>query len=210
MLRILVADDHSVVRRGLRQILETQPDIKVTAEAGTGSEAVAQAREQAFDVVVLDITMSGRSGLEVLRELKLANPAQRVLMLSMHPEDRYAIRVLRAGASGYLTKETAPEELVNAVRKVAGGGKYVSPGMAERLAEEIGASSDKPPHELLSDREFEIMRLLATGKTVSEIAAQLCIAVNTVSTYRVRVLRKLDLSNNAELMRYALHHHLVD
>jgi two-component system, NarL family, invasion response regulator UvrY len=154
--------------------------------------------------------MSGRSGMEVLRELKLANPAQRVLMLSMHPEDRYAIRVLRAGASGYLTKETAPEELVNAVRKVAGGGKYVSPGMAERLAEEIGASSDKPPHELLSDREFEIMRLLATGKTVSEIAAQLCIAVNTVSTYRVRVLRKLDLSNNAELMRYALHHHLVD
>jgi two-component system, NarL family, invasion response regulator UvrY len=210
MLRVLVADDHTVVRRGLRQILAAQPDIEVSGEAENAAEVVDQVRANDFDVVVLDITMPGRSGLDVLRELRVLKPAQRVLMLSMHPEDRYAVRVLRAGASGYLTKESAPEELVKAVRKIAGGGKYVSPAMAERLADEIGTLSEKPPHELLSDREFEIMRLLSSGKTVTEIADRLCIAVNTVSTYRVRVLKKMGLANNAELMRYALQHQLVD
>lgn len=210
MLRILVVDDHAVVRRGLRQILETQADIAVAGEAETGADALALLRDQPFDVVVLDITMPGRGGLDVLKEIRAIRPGQRVLVLSMHPEERYAVRVLRAGAHGYMTKETAPEALVNAVRKVASGGKYVSPTLAERLVHEVGAPATRPAHELLSDREYEIMRLIASGKTVGEIAALLHIGVNTVSTYRTRVLRKLDLANNAELMRYALHHQLVD
>ncbi len=210
MLNVLVADDHAVVRRGLRQILEAQTDIRVGAEAESGEEVIALVRANRFDVVVLDVTMPGRGGLDVLAELSALKPPPKVLVLSMHPEERYAVRVLRAGASGYLTKESAPEELVNAVRKVASGGRYVSPSLAERLAVEVGASSQRPAHDLLSNREYEIMCKLASGRTVSEIATELHLGVNTVSTYRARVLQKLDLSNNAELMRYALHHQLVD
>jgi DNA-binding NarL/FixJ family response regulator len=209
-IRVLVADDHAVVRRGLRQILEAEPDIEVVAEATNGAEAVALVREQDVDVALLDITMPGRSGLEVLRELRGVRPGLRVLVLSMHPEERYAVRVLKEGAAGYLTKESAPEELVSAVRKVAAGGRYIGVSLAERLAGEISTGSERPAYELLSGREYEIMCRLAAGKTVGQIAAELALGVNTVSTYRARVLQKLGLDNNAELMRYALHHQLID
>lgn len=209
-IRVLVADDHAVVRRGLRQILEAESDIEVVAEATNGAEAVALVRERAVDVALLDITMPGRSGLEVLRELRGVRPEVRVLVLSMHPEERYAVRVLKEGAAGYLTKESAPEELVSAVRKVAAGGRYIGASLAERLAGEISTGSERPAYELLSGREYEIMCRLAAGKTVGQIAAELALGVNTVSTYRARVLQKLGLDNNAELMRYALHHQLID
>lgn len=209
-IRVLVADDHAVVRRGLRQILEAESDIEVVAEATNGAEAVALVRERAVDVALLDITMPGRSGLEVLRELRGVRPEVRVLVLSMHPEERYAVRVLKEGAAGYLTKESAPEELVSAVRKVAAGGRYIGASLAERLAGEISTQGERLAHELLSGREYEIMCRLAAGKTVGQIAAELALGVNTVSTYRARVLQKLGLDNNAELMRYALHHQLID
>ncbi|CAN0409384.1 unnamed protein product, partial [Phaeothamnion confervicola] len=209
-IRVLVADDHAVVRRGLRQILEAESDIEVVAEATNGTETVAFVRERAIDIALLDITMPGRSGLEVLRELRGIRPEMRVLVLSMHPEERYAVRVLKEGASGYLTKESAPEELVIAVRKVASGGRYIGASLAERLAGEVSARSEQPAYELLSGREYEIMRRLAAGKTVGQIATELVLGVNTVSTYRARVLQKLGLDNNAELMRYALLHHLID
>lgn len=205
-IRVLVADDHAVVRRGLRQILEAEPDIEVVAEATNGAEAVALVRERSVDAVLLDITMPGRSGLEVLRELNGVRPEMRVLVLSMHPEERYAVRVLKEGAAGYLTKESAPEELVRAVRKVAAGGRYIGASLAERLAGELSTQGRRPAHELLSGREYEILCRLAAGKTATELS----LGVNTVSTYRARVLQKLGLDNNAELMRYALHHKLID
>ena len=209
-MKLLIADDHAVVRRGLRQILEAEPELEVAGEAKSGAEVLEILRTRRFDVAVLDITMPGRGGLDVLHEVRQRYPEMRILILSMHPEERYALRVLKAGAAGYLTKESAPDELIAAVRKLAAGGKYVSPSLAERLADEIESGMDKPPHERLSDREYQILRMIAGGMTVSGIAGELNLGVNTVSTYRARLLSKLNLSNNAELTHYAIDHRLVD
>lgn len=209
MISVLIADDHTVVRQGLKQILAGDAQMSVVAEAANGNE-VLQALERAqVDVLILDITMPGKSGLDVLKEVKRKYPTLPVLVLSMHPEDQFAIRILRAGAAGYVTKESAPEELVEALRKVCGGGKYVSPQLAEKLAVFIEADSERSPHERLSDREFEILRMLALGKTVTEVADELLLSVKTVSTYRSRVLDKMKMTTNAELTRYALQMGLI-
>jgi two-component system invasion response regulator UvrY len=210
MIRALIADDHAVVRQGLRQILQETSDMQVTGEASTGPEALDRARGDSYDVVVLDITMPGRSGFEVLKELRVEQPGLPVLVLSMHAEEQFAVRLLKAGASGYLNKESAPEELVKAIRKVVSGGRYVSPTLAEKLAFEIDAGSDKLAHETLSDREFQVMRMMASGKTVKEIAAELSLSVKTISTYRARILAKMNLHTNAELIHYAITNQLVE
>jgi DNA-binding NarL/FixJ family response regulator len=210
MLRILIADDHPVFRRGLKQIVEEAPDLLVAGEAANGAEALQEARTDHYDVVLLDITMPVKNGVDVLSQLKHERPALPVLMLSMHPEEQYAVRALRAGASGYLTKESAPEELVAAIRKVSAGGKYVSASLAEHLASVVQSAGDSLPHSTLSNREYQVMCLIASGRTVSEAARELSLSVKTVSTYRARILEKLQLKNNAELMRYAAQHELVE
>jgi len=210
VIHVLVADDHAVVRRGLRQLLAETADIEVAAEAATAAEALDLVRAQAFDVVVLDLSLPGRGGLELLGEIKAASPQAAVLILTMHPEDQYALRALKAGAAGYLTKETAPELLVEAVRRVAKGGRYVSPTLAERLAVHVEKARPGAPHESLSDREFSVFRMLAGGRTVGQIADELSLSVKTVSTYRTRVLEKMGLSTNAELMQYAFRHGLAE
>lgn len=210
MIKILVADDHPVVRRGLREMLAEEPDMAVLGEARNGQETLELARAMEWGVVLLDITMPGRSGLEVLKELKQERPKLPVLVLSMHPEEQFAVRVLRAGGAGYLTKETAPAELARAIRKVVAGGKYVSPSLAERLAFELDPQPERAPHEGLSDREYQVLRLIASGKTVSQIAAQLSLSVKTISTYRGRILEKMRMKTNAELTHYAVRNRLVD
>jgi len=209
MIRVLIADDHAVVRKGLGQIISETLDIQVAAEAASGPEVLDLARRQAFDVVVLDLSMPGQSGLDVLKQLRAEHPALAVLVLSMHAEDQYAIRVLKAGAAGYLTKESAPDELVKAIRRVAGGGKYMSPEVAEALLFHLEADAEGPLHATLSDREFQVMRLLASGKTVSEIADDLSLSVKTISTYRTRVLEKMHMKSNAELTHYAIKNELI-
>jgi DNA-binding NarL/FixJ family response regulator len=204
MHRLLLVDDHAVVRRGVRAILEDQLSAVHVREASNGEEALA-ALDGALDAVVLDLSMPGRSGLDLLAEIKHRQPKLPVLIMSLHAEEQFAIRALRAGASGYLTKSAAPEQLVAAVTKIVRGGRYISERIAERLAEGAGAS----PHEQLSDREFDVMRGIASGKTVSEIAVQMHLSVKTVSTYRTRLLDKMGMSTNAELTRYALDHGLV-
>ncbi|HSR68295.1 MAG TPA: response regulator transcription factor [Acidobacteriota bacterium] len=209
MIKVLVADDHPVVREGLKRIIEKDSAMLVAAEAGTSQEVLDRLVAQLPDVVLLDINMPGRGGLEVLQQIKLHYSSLPVLVVSMYPEDQYATRVLRAGAAGYLTKESAPSQLVNAIRKVVRGGKYVSPTLAEKLAIDLGTES-KLPHESLSDREYQVLCLLASAKTVSEIADELSLSIKTISTYRTRILEKMDLKNNVELARYALKHGLVD
>jgi DNA-binding NarL/FixJ family response regulator len=208
-MKILLADDHAVVRRGLRQILAEEFERATFGEARNAQETLNLVWREPWDVVVLDMTMPGRSGLEALREIKKSRPQLPVLVLSMHPENEFAVRVLKSGAAGYLTKESAPEELVGAVRKVLAGGRYVSSSLAEKLATYVSGDLQKPAQDLLSDREFQVLRLIASGKTVSEIAQDLSLSVKTVSTYRTRILEKMGLRNNAELMRYAMHHQLV-
>lgn len=209
MLKILIADDHDVVREGLKKILLSQwPDAEF-GDAGNGGEALALVRKKRWDVVILDISMPGVSGLEALKELKSVLPKQPVLVLSMHPESQYAVRVMKSGASGYITKDTISDEIVHAIKKIVAGGKYVSESLAENLATHFSESPDTLPHERLSDREFEIMVMLASGKTVSEIADNLSISVKTVSTHRAHILEKMSLANNAELTRYAFEHKLV-
>jgi len=210
MLRILIADDHPVFRRGLKQIIQETADMVVAAEAVDGREALLKARTGDYDVVLLDITMQIKNGVDVLSQLKHERPTLPVLMLSMHPEEQYAVRALRAGASGYLTKESAPEELVAAIRKVSTGGKYVSASLAERLASIVQEDGGPLPHETLSGREYQIMCLIAAGRTVSEAARELALSVKTVSTYRARILEKLRLKNTAELIRYATKNELVE
>jgi two-component system, NarL family, invasion response regulator UvrY len=210
-MKILLADDHAVVRHGLKQILADEFKRAAFGEARNAQEALDLIWKENWDVVVLDITMPGRSGLEVLREIKKSRPRLPVLVLSMHPENQFALRVLRRGASGYMTKESAPDELVGAIKKVLAGGRYVSASMAEKLATYVSSSeSQKPPQELLSDREFQVLRLIASGKIVSEIAKELSLSVKTISTYRTRILEKMGLRNNAELMHYAMQHQLVE
>ncbi len=209
-MKILIADDHPVVRQGLRQMLAAETDLTVVGEAKNGNEVVELSRRIAWDVAVLDYNMPGRSGLELVKDLRHRFPGRAVLILSMYPEDRYAVRALKAGAAGYVTKDSAPEELVNAIRKVAKGGKYVSPTLAERLASALESDGGKLLHETLSDREYQVMWMIASGKTVRQIADSLCLSPNTVSTHRTRILRKMQMKNNAELMHYAMRHKLVD
>ena len=209
MIRVLIADDHTVVRQGLKQILSEDPQLTVVGEAADGNEVLTALETLSVDALVLDITMPGRNGLDVLKEVKRKRPTLPVLVLSMHPEDQFAIRILRAGAAGYITKESAPEELVGALRKVCSGGKYVSPQLAEKLAVFIEDETTRPPHEKLSDREFEVLRMLALGKTVTEVAEELLLSVKTVSTYRSRVLEKMKMASNADLTRYALQNGLI-
>ena len=209
MIQILIVDDHAILRRGLKEILEREfRDVSIGG-AGTAEQALTLLDSDKWDLVILDITMPGRSGIDVLRQLKALRPKLPVLVLSMHPEDQYGKRVLKAGASGYMNKESAPEELIKAVRKLLSGGRYVSSTLAETLAVDLGRDDETPAHERLSDREFEILRKIASGKTVSQIAQELHLSVPTVSTYRARILEKMGMSNTAELIRYALSHHLV-
>ena len=210
MIRVLIADDHSILRRGLAQIIAETADMQVCGEAENGAQAVKFAREHPVDVVLLDITMPDRNGLDTLKQLKKEKPKLAVLMLSMHPEEIYALRAIKAGASGYLNKASAPALLVTAIRQVAGGRRYISPAVAEELAGTIADGADRPPHAALSDREYETMRLIASGKTVSEIAAEMSLSVKTVSVYRARLLQKMQLKNNSELTHYALKNQLVD
>ncbi len=211
MIRILIIDDHAIVHRGLRQIVAEEPDMMVTGEASTGQEGLALAMAQPWDLVVLDVSMPGRGGLDVLKELKQAHPNLPVLVLSMYPEEQYATRALRLGASGYMTKESAPEELIGAIRKVVAGGRYVSASLAQALAGSVAADrqSERPLHQSLSDREFHVLRLIASGKTVKQIADELTLSVKTISTYRARVLEKMGMKTNAELTHYAVSNRLV-
>jgi DNA-binding NarL/FixJ family response regulator len=209
MTRALIADDHAVVREGLKQIVSETADMRVAGEAGTGHEVLEFVRRHECDLVVLDLAMPGKDGLETLKELKVLKPRLPLLILSVHPEEQYAVRLLRAGAAGYLTKESAPEQLVAAIRKVSRGGRYVSEALAEQLAVLVGSPADRPPHEALSDRELRVMLMIASGKTVSEVADVLCLSVKTISTYRSRALEKMRMRNNAEFSFYAVKHGLV-
>jgi two-component system, NarL family, invasion response regulator UvrY len=211
LIKILVSDDHAVLRAGVKEILTHGLHNVVCGEAADSDQIFASIREKEWDMVILDLNMPGRSGVEVLRELKRLRPALPVLVLSVHPEDQYGKRLLRAGASGYLNKDVAPEELIKAVHKVIAGGRYVSPALAEKLAFDLSENdAGRAAHETLSEREFEVLRLIASGKTVSEIAEQIHLSVPTVSTYRARILSKLNMTTNAELMRYGLENRIVD
>ncbi len=209
MIKVLVADDHAILRRGIKQILAEIPSVDMVDEATNGQEVLAKVAKGSYDLVLLDISMPGRSGLEVLKQLKAEKPALPVLMLSMHPEEQYALRALKAGASGYLTKESAPDELISAIQKILQGGKYVSEALAERFVSELTNPGEKAPHQTLSDREYEILCMIASGKTVSEIGDELALSVKTVSTYRARILAKMNMKNNAEITRYAIENALL-
>jgi DNA-binding NarL/FixJ family response regulator len=209
-MRILITDDHAVVRQGLKLILADHFKRAVFGEAQNAQEALDRVWKEKWDVVILDITMPGRNGLEVLKEIKRSRPKLPVLVLSMHPEDQFAVRMLKTGAAGYLTKESAGEELVGAINKVMAGGRYISPSLAERMASYLDIDIHKAPHERLSDREFLILRMIASGKSVGQIAKELSLSVSTVSTYRARILEKTDMKNNAELTHYAVQKGLVD
>ena len=209
MTRILIVDDHAVVRRGLKQILEGELAPVVFGEAKNAQEAMDRVLAEPWDVMVLDISLPGKNGLDLLREVKEHRPALPVLVLSMHPEDQYAVRVLRAGAVGYMTKESAPDELVEAIRKVKQGGRYIGPSLAERLAASLGSNTGQSLHEKLSDREYQVLRMLAQGKTVSMIGRELSLSVKTISTYRSRILVKTGMSNSAQLIAYATREQLV-
>src|SRR3990170_4970350 len=219
-MRVIIADDHPVVRQGLRQMLAVESDLTVVGEARNGQEVVELSRKVPWEVAVLDYNMPGKNGLELIKELRQRYPGRAVLVLSMYPEDRYAVRALKAGAAGYLTKESAPEELVSAIRKVAGGGRYVTPTLGEKLALELEDNRGKPLHETLSDREYQVMWMIASGKTVRQIADELFLSPNTAEDLsptpnaatppRPRILRKINMKANAKLMHYAIAHPLVD
>jgi two-component system invasion response regulator UvrY len=210
MLKIIIADDHPIVRAGMKQIISEASDLMVADEASDGRQLLSKIRKENFDVVILDISMPHMDGLDVLKQLKIEMPKLPVIVLSIHPEDQYALRVLKAGASGYVTKVSAPDELINAIRKVCRGGKYISPSIAEKLAFQLDANFEEMPHEALSDRDYQVLCLLASGKTVTDIADELALSVKTVSTYRARILEKMNMKNNAELIHYAVQNSLVD
>lgn len=210
-IRIIIADDHAIVREGLKQILADSADMVVSGDAENGADAVKLARQGDADVLLLDISMPDRSGIDVLKQVKKEVPRLAVLMLSMHREDQYAIRSLKAGAAGYLNKQSAPAELVDAIRQVAGGRKYISAALAQELANQVGDENRAvPPHETLSDREYQTMIMIASGKTVSDIAGELSLSVKTISMYRSRLLQKMKLRHNAELTHYAIKNQLVE
>ncbi|MCI0400301.1 MAG: response regulator transcription factor [Gammaproteobacteria bacterium] len=210
MIRLLIADDHPIVREGLKRIVAECRDMRVVGEAVNGDEALTKSKSAGADVLLLDVSMPGPGFLDVMRLLRAESPGLRVLVLSVHPEDHYAVRALRAGAAGYLTKDHSPEELANAIRRVHAGGKYVTASLAEQLASELGPDAEKPPHETLSDREHQVFCMLGSGKSVNEIATELTLSPKTVSTYRTRILQKMKLRNNTELIRYAVQNALVD
>lgn len=209
-IRILIADDHAIVRSGLRQILSDSPDLVVAGEAENGVDAMHKLRDGSFDLVLMDVSMPDRNGIDTLKLVRKEFPKLPVLVLSMHPEEQYAIRALKAGASGYLTKQSAPEQLVTAIRQVACGKKYVSPSLAMELANAITEDTERPPHEKLSDREYQTLVMIASGKTLTQIGEELNLSVKTVSVYRARLLEKMRMKNNAELTHYGLKHGLVD
>jgi len=210
MINILIADDHFLVREGFKKLIAREIDMTVAAEAATGPETMERLHEDDIDVVVLDINMPGKSGLDLLKDIRDYHPEIKVLILSVQPEDRFAIRLLKSGASGYITKESAPDDLVKAVRKVHSGGKYITPVLAEKLAFDLDIDTDKPLHEKLSDREFQIFELIGAGKSISEIAKTLSLSQSTVHTYRTRILDKMAMSSNAEIIHYAIKNKLVD
>jgi len=210
MIRILIADDHTLFREGLKHIMVEYTDLVVADEAGNGQEVIEKIRNNDYDMVLLDITMPGMTGLEALKQLKNDKPKLPVLVLSMHPEEQYAVRVIRAGASGYLRKESAPDELITAIRQISQGRKYITPSLAEKLAFEVEADSEKAPHDILSDREYQVLRMIAEGKTVKYIAKEMSLSAKTVSTYRARIMEKMKMKTNAELMHYVMKHRLVD
>lgn len=210
MIKVFIADDHAIVRKGLVQILNDTADMKLVGEGENGTDVLDSIGKLDYDVLVLDITMPGRNGLDILKQLKEIKPKLPVLILSMHPEDQYAKRVLKAGASGYLTKESASEELINAIRIINNGRKYITANIAESMADDLEKNRIGPLHEKLSDREFEVLQFIARGKTVSEIGNILSLSVKTISTNRSRILKKMNLKNNAELICYAVKHDLVE
>ncbi len=210
IIRIVIADDHAFLREGIKKTIHDETDMKIIGEASNAADALKLIKELEPDIAIVDISMPGKSGLDVLKELKSIKKKYKVLILSMHPEDRFAIRALKAGAAGYLTKESAPDELVKAIRTVLTGRRYVSKALAEKLIDILSDEQDKLPHEQLSDREYEVFIKIASGKKATEIAKQLSISVHTVNTYRARILEKLGTSSNVELTQYAMHNNLID
>ena len=210
MIRVLLADDHSMVRTGLKEILMATGDMLVAGEATNGNEALQAIREGDYDVVVLDMSMPGHSGIELIKLIKAERPKLRILVLSMHSEKQYAVRAVKAGASGYLTKESAADALVTAIRRVAAGGAFISPETAERLVLDTGASADEAPHKRLSDREFQVFRMIAAGRSLTQVAGALSLSVKTISTHKTRILQKIGVSNQTELVHYAIRHQLID
>jgi len=210
MIKILIADDHAIVRGGLKQLLSGESGFSVAGEASDGLEALKRLREQPFDVLLMDMSMPGRSGIELIKQVKSEHPKLAILVLSMHKEEQYALRAMKAGASGYLTKESAPELLVSAIRKVAQGGVFITPGAAERMAVELYGNSKAPAHTLLSDREYQVFRMIVAGTPINAIANELSLSVKTISTHKTRVLQKMSMSNAAELIHYAIRHQLLE
>ena len=210
MTRVVIADDHPIVRQGLRQIIADAGDVVVAAEATTGSELLALLPGVRCDIVLLDLSMPGSDGLDVLKTLRRDWPHTPVLVLTMHSEDQFAVRSLKAGASGYLTKDSAPSELMGAIRRIVAGGRYITPSIADRLVEQLDASAQRPPAERLSDREYQVLRLIAAGKTTREIARALAVSQKTIGTYRTRIREKLHLQTTAELLAFAVRNQLTD
>ena len=210
MIKIVIADDHDIVRAGLKQIISDSRDMKVTGESGNAEQLIELVKKHDYDVVLLDLKMSGMNGLDAIKHIKLLKPDLPVIVLSMHAEDQYAVRTIRAGASGYITKETASENLIAAIKKAVAGGRYISPALAESLADSIAWGGIESPHDALTDREFQVMCMIASGKSVSEIASELFLSVKTISTYRHRILSRMNMKNNSELTHYVIKNNLLD
>jgi two-component system, NarL family, invasion response regulator UvrY len=210
MIKVLIVDDHAILREGMRKIIQCEPEIEVAGSVSSASEAINHLSSTPVDVVILDISMPGRSGLDVIKDIKKIQPDAAILMLSMYSEERFAVRALKTGASGYLTKDMATEELITAIRVIHNGRKYITPALAETMANSFQEDTETTPHESLSDREFEVMRMIAAGKSIHEIAEILSLSSRTVSTYRTRILQKMNLPNNARIMQYAITNGLVD
>lgn len=210
MIKIVIADDHDIVRAGLKQIIADEEDMEVAGEANSGEKLIELIKKNDYDIVLLDLKMSGMNGIEVMKHIKAIKPAIPVIVLSMHAEDQYAVRTIKAGASGYITKETAGDNLISAVKRVVSGGKYISPTLAETLADSVAGGGSELPHENLTDREFQVLCMIASGKTVSEIGAELFLSVKTISTYRQRILEKMNMKNNSELTHYVIKNNILD